>query len=144
MIIDAPILALVLEDEVFIVLDLEEALLHQGVAVAATYSLNVKALEWLADHRPDIAIIDYRLRDGTSEQVSRALRALSVPTLIYSGNSYEPALHEADYGMFSWLNKPSSLEAVTTALQPLLQAARESRSQGTRQPPGTGGKVNLT
>lgn len=109
--------ALIVEDEVFIVLDLEDALSDIGLAVAATLSSNAAALEWLRQNRPSVAIIDYRLKDGTSEPLAEALRLAKIPTVVCSGNVYDPRIHEAEFGSFQWIGKPMETGALEAAIE---------------------------
>jgi len=109
--------ALLVEDEIFVVLDMEDTLRHHGIRVAASCSSIAQALEWLESNRPNLAVIDYRLRDGTSEKIAKVLRTRNVPTVVYSANSFEPPLHEEDFGTFPWVDKPSDAAVLMAAIQ---------------------------
>jgi CheY-like chemotaxis protein len=115
-----PLEVLLVEDEVFIVLDIEDALLERGMVVAASFSTNAPVLEWLQKHRPSLAIIDYQLRDDTSTAVARALAMLQIPTVVYSGNSFKECLHQEVFGRFQWVDKPGNLTGLMAAIETVL------------------------
>ncbi len=64
---------LVLEDEAIIALDIEGILTDAGLDVAATLSSCAGAVEWLTANRPDVAILDIDLQDGSCEHVAQRL-----------------------------------------------------------------------
>jgi len=113
--------ALLVEDEVFVVLDIEDMLLRGGVGVAATFASNDTALGWLETNRPSVAVVDFRLKDGSSAPLANALRRLGIPTIIYSGNSYEPDVHAADFGTFTWIGKPCDPEVLMSAIHAVME-----------------------
>jgi CheY-like chemotaxis protein len=115
-----PLEVLLVEDEVFIVLDIEDALLERGMVVAASFSANAPALEWLSVHRPSLAIIDYRLREGPSTAVARKLTELEIPTVVYSGNAFDERLHQEVFGRFQWVDKPGNITHLMKALDTVL------------------------
>jgi DNA-binding response OmpR family regulator len=76
---------LILEDEPFIALDLEETLVESGHQDHVTLSTCKDASAWLDAHTPAAAIIDPRLSDGICTTVVRRLSDLGVPFVVYSG-----------------------------------------------------------
>lgn len=108
--------ALIVEDELFIVLELEEILHNAGYQVSQTYPTVREALAWLDGHAADFAIVDYRLRDATSEALVAKLVATKTPTVIYSGNDVADEIGEASMEHFEWVPKPSSAEAIAAAI----------------------------
>ena len=76
-------LVLVLEDEELISLDLEFALADAGFTVAVARSC-AEAADFLADQRPDVAILDVRLRDGECTAAAQKLLAQGVPFIVHS------------------------------------------------------------
>ncbi len=107
--------ALILEDEVFIVMDVEEALAAAGIGIAASFSTNRAAVAWLLVNKPDVAVIDYRLKDGTSEATLAVLTTLGVPTVIYSGNRLDDDDTRFS-GATAWVDKPATPDQLTTAI----------------------------
>jgi ActR/RegA family two-component response regulator len=72
--------ALVVEDELFIVLEIEEIVQPLGISCTALSEV-AGALKWLKTNVPKFAVVDYRLRDTTSEKLVARLTELRVPTL---------------------------------------------------------------
>ncbi|OEC96915.1 response regulator [Rhizobium sp. YK2] len=107
---------LVLEDEPFIILDLEETLREFGAASVVSCNTRTGALEWLASNSPDVAIVDPRLTDGICDDVVERLAVANVPFIVYSGaNVDEPAFANG-----RWLDKPAMPEVLRDALTELL------------------------
>ena len=50
---------------------------------------NYAALDYLSTHDIDAAIVDYRLRDGTCEQVLQSLEKRDIPFVVVSGCTFE-------------------------------------------------------
>lgn len=116
-------IAMITEDEVFVVLDVEDALYAAGICIGASQTSNAAALEWLETHRLDVAVLDYRLRDGTSEVLAKVLRSRAIPFIVYSATSYEPELHVPTFEGVPWLDKPSDISALTAAILRVLPSA---------------------
>src|SRR5918999_5626827 len=76
---------LVAEDEAMISVILSGDLRDEGYAIAGPFSRESDALAWLADDTPDLAIVDFVLRDGPCTALLRALRERGVPFVIFSG-----------------------------------------------------------
>lgn len=76
---------LVVEDDAFIALDLEDLLTDEGYNVLGPVSSVQTALSVLDCHKPDIALLDYNLGTETSRKIATALRAKSVPFVFLSG-----------------------------------------------------------
>ncbi|TIQ36258.1 MAG: response regulator [Mesorhizobium sp.] len=75
---------LVVEDEFLVALELEEAVAQMG-ALVTTVGSRAEALDVLANGRPDGAILDVQLGDGTSYDVADQLVALDVPFVFTTG-----------------------------------------------------------
>jgi DNA-binding NtrC family response regulator len=108
--------ALVVEDELFIVLELEDLLNEAGYADVVATSTVSDALAWLDSGRADLAIVDYRLRDATSERLIDRLIFEKIPTVIYSGNDYSDDVHNSTMKHLEWISKPSSPELIQAAI----------------------------
>ncbi|MDM9644845.1 response regulator [Rhizobium sp. S163] len=107
---------LVLEDEPFISLDMEEMLRELGATDVTVFDMRLDALAWLATNRPDVAIVDPRLNDGLCTDVVEALAAASVPFAVYSGADVD----EDVFFKGGWLTKPTMPETLKETLQDLL------------------------
>lgn len=96
-------------------MDVEEALAAAGIGIAASFSTNRAAVAWLLVNKPDVAVIDYRLKDGTSEATLAVLTTLGVPTVIYSGNRLDDDDTRFS-GATAWVDKPATPDQLTTAI----------------------------
>ena len=80
---------LVVEDDIVIAVDYYFQLRDVGAEALAYASTNKAALDYLATHDIDAAIVDYRLRDGTCEQVLQSLEGRDIPFVVVSGCTFE-------------------------------------------------------
>ncbi|TCR78678.1 response regulator [Rhizobium sp. BK376] len=112
---------LILEDEPFIALDLEETLVESGHQDHVTLSTCKDASAWLDAHTPAAAIIDPRLSDGICTTVVRRLSDLGVPFVVYSGEPDSLIENEPVFGKGEMLGKPASPDQVSAALSRALQ-----------------------
>ena len=119
---------LVAEDEALISVILSGDLRDEGYLIAGPFSRGQDALAWLADDTPDLAIIDYMLRDGPCTRLTQALRERGVPFVIFSGYARDLDT-ENEFADAPWFDKPASLDALLDAL------ARLSRSPTTQAEP---------
>ncbi len=108
--------ALVVEDELFIVLELEDILLELGYGKVDTFSDSNAALSWLEHSKPAIAIVDYHLKGGNAETLIAALVEAKVPTVIYSGRSYDPQTDNQALSTCEWLMKPADEQMLAAAI----------------------------
>ncbi|TCR71039.1 response regulator [Rhizobium sp. BK376] len=117
----APIL--LLEDQPFIALDLEEVLDESGHPNHVTFTTCVEASEWLEVNTPSLAIVDPRLSDGMCTVVVRRLSELAVPFIVYSGEGESLRAAEPAFASGHLLGKPAlpdeMIAAVTRALNPV-------------------------
>ena len=96
---------LVVEDDALIAVDYHFQLREVGAQPQAYEPTSKAALDYLATHDIDAAIVDYRLRDGTCEQVLKSLRSRDIPFVIVTGCAFE---------MRGNLNSPYVLSKPTT------------------------------
>jgi DNA-binding response OmpR family regulator len=82
----AKMLALVLEDEALIALDVEQHLVESGFEVVLVSSCEA-ADRFLSERDADVAVIDLQLRDGFCHNVARALVDRSIPFIVHSGSN---------------------------------------------------------
>ncbi|RKM87750.1 response regulator [Devosia naphthalenivorans] len=111
-------LALLLEDEALIAMDVEQALDSAGFAVATMLTC-ADAEQWLEAHRPDVVIVDIMLKDGTCEAIVSRLVQDHVPFVVHSGDV--PSLHANT--LFSrgvWVSKPSDSRELAEAASGLI------------------------
>lgn len=112
---------LVVEDDYFWADDLRKALRAAGATVLGPVASVEAAMGLLkAEPVPDAAILDLDLRGVQAFDVADRLIARRVPILIVTG--YEGGALPSPYAAMSWLEKPTSIAAVLTALDALLPA----------------------
>jgi len=105
---------LIVEDQALIGLALEAYVEEAGFGACETFPSAGEALQWLATDTPQVAILDYALKDGPCTTLVRALRELGVPFLIYSGHQRSVAPPKLQH--VPWINKPCDREALLAAL----------------------------
>ncbi len=106
---------LLLEDEALIAVALQADLEEAGYLVAGPFVTCASALEWLADHRPDLAILDTVLKDGPCKEVALTLTRQGVPLLVYSGHAEDRnTLSELTNAI--WVEKPATTEVLLQAV----------------------------
>lgn len=77
---------LVVEDEALILLDLEDTLLGLGHSVVSSSTVK-EAQVSLESEQFDLAVIDFHLRDGTSETLAHTLADRGVPFILCTGTA---------------------------------------------------------
>ncbi len=112
-------LALLAEDEAIIALMAEDALAESGFTVAGPFAHCARALSWLDDNTPDVALLDVELRDGPCTEVARVLSERGVPLVFFSGGPFRIDIRAAfpDSLLFE---KPTDYVAVMRALHNLI------------------------
>ena len=80
---------LIVEDDPFIAIDLEDTFAEAGFEVLGPYSHAKAAVEACRECLPDVATLDYRLSDGTSRRVAELLDSENVPLLMFTGSREE-------------------------------------------------------
>lgn len=112
---------LLVEDEPFIAIDMEETLLKAGYSVEARSS-RTDALRWISTHTPSVAILDVYLKDGDGTEIALILQARDVPIIFCSGG--RPNDLPEGFRAASWVHKPymdgELLRAVSKAREPAL------------------------
>jgi two-component SAPR family response regulator len=114
---------MVLEDEIFVSSLLQMILEDQGWSVGGPFRTNRVALDYLEQARPDAALIDFNIADGTSAETARRLRELGIPFVVVSGYPKSMARSD-DLRAAEWLDKPFSEDAVLRCLGEALEHAR--------------------
>ncbi len=111
---------LIVEDEVFIALDLEMQLMDLGHEVVGIAACKATAIELARGEAPDLALVDLHLARQTSGAEAAAyMRAdLGIPSIIVSGSLHE--LTEADIAAIdpvAMLGKPFSPKKLHAAIR---------------------------
>jgi DNA-binding response OmpR family regulator len=110
--------ALLLEDEPLISMDIEMILEEAGFAVTTVMSCQ-EASDWLANFKPDIAIVEIELRDGPCLGIAEWLVEADIPFVVHSG---EPASMYVGtpFAHGRWMGKPAEPCELAAAARALL------------------------
>jgi DNA-binding response OmpR family regulator len=108
---------LVVEDDVVVAVDYHFQLRQVGAKPAAYEPTTKAALDYLATHQVDAAIVDYELRDGPCDAVLKSLRCCGIPFVVISG--YTHRMQEIA-GSATCLAKPVAPTELWGALSRLL------------------------
>jgi DNA-binding response OmpR family regulator len=109
---------LVVEDDALIAVDYHFQLKEVGAQPKAYEPTSKAALEYLATHDIDAAIVDYCLRDGTCEQVLKFLRSRDIPFVIVTGCEFE--MRGNNLNSPHVLSKPTTPADIWRALSDIL------------------------
>ncbi len=114
---------LVAEDEAVIALDLEVMLREFGCVVLPATPSVAGALALLEAERPDVALVDTTLADGSAVPLAKALAAAGIPFAVVTGHGADqlgdPALCAAPY-----LGKPYGSQDLCAMLARLSVSSR--------------------
>jgi DNA-binding NtrC family response regulator len=96
---------LLVEDQALIGMALEAYLEEVGMQIAGPFSSRESALAWAWNETPDVALLDFKLKDGFCTEIARTLLQRGVPVVIYSGYprgaDTPPELRDV-----AWIEKP--------------------------------------
>jgi DNA-binding response OmpR family regulator len=122
----APVpLVLLLEDEWLIATTVAEALTQHGCRVLGPVPTIPLALALLEESRPDVAIIDYRLAEETTEAILPVLDAAGVAVCVLTG--YTAAQLPARYASYRFLEKPFRLRELFLVVDELASQGHSAR-----------------
>jgi CheY-like chemotaxis protein len=128
---------LVAEDEALLALELELTLGELGCTVLPAAPSVAGALAILGAERPDVALLDVNLADGSAAPVAEALAIAGVPFAVMTGDDAgrigEAALRGAPH-----LGKPYGDEALRATLARLTSVGVQARERGTETEVGRG------
>ncbi len=124
---------LIVEDQALIGLSLEAYLEEAGFGVCETLPTTKAALAWMGTNTPDVAILDYSLKDGPCTALARTLRERGIPFLIYSGHPRSIAPRELQD--VPWLHKPCDRAALLAAVTraPKALPARNTKAAASQE-----------
>jgi CheY-like chemotaxis protein len=108
---------LVVEDDPIIALDLGEMLTQQGALLVGPAHTVPKALELIANHMIDVAVLDYRLENDTAVTVAAPLEARHIPFLFHTSSRGDP---QRAYPHVRILHKPTQPEQLVSAITALI------------------------
>ena len=115
-----PATALIVEDEIFVALDLERIMVGAGYAVKAIAADRIGALEAAADC--SFALVDINLRDGpTGPEIARTLaQDYGLKVVFVTAN---PGQIAEPSGALGYVRKPFSADAILAAAAVACEAA---------------------
>ena len=126
---------LLVEDEPAVRFGIREFLEAHGWTVEEAQSCQEAQAAFRAD-RPDVAVLDYSLPDGTALDLLPRLKALDaeVPVVILTGmGSIELAVRAIKEGAEHFLTKPVELPALLVVLERLVENQRNRQRQMARR-----------
>lgn len=104
----------IIEDQALIAMSLEAYFEDVGYAVHILTSI-AQAHAWLKNNTPEVAILDFMLRDGPATQLASELHSRGVPFIVYSGYARHLGV-PAQLQDVPWLEKPTHREDLLNAL----------------------------
>jgi DNA-binding LytR/AlgR family response regulator len=125
---------LIVEDEMLLAMELKYIVEKQGHSVVGVADDAASAAALHAAQRPQLALVDLRLRDGmTGAEIASMLMRAGVPSLLMTS---EPRSAPADFGgALGLLAKPYTREDLVDALE---YAARRIAGDDSAVPPARG------
>jgi len=113
---------LVLANEPFIALDIEDGLKAHGASSITSFDTEAEALIWLASNPPQVAVVDRSLNDGICITAGAVLSEANITSVVYSGAEVDEEVKDAfDRGV--WLGKPAAPELLEETFARLLTSA---------------------
>lgn len=109
---------LIVEDEVFVAMDMAATLEDAGLRVIGPAQNVLQALKVLESEHPDAAFLDVNLgRNETSEPIARRLREMGIPITIVTADARENVPFVSDQDFF--IAKPLSGRELVDAVKNL-------------------------
>ena len=78
----------------------------RGYTVAGPFGTRSETLSWLEANTPDLALLDVKLKDGSSDDIARELAQRGVPFVVQSGHHRQPQA-SPELRRAPWLEKPT-------------------------------------
>ena len=108
---------LIIEDDPFIAMDLEDTLVEAGYHVCGLAGSVEEGLSSIERESPSLATLDYHLGRDTSDAIADALDKRRIPYVYISGNA-----HELDWATAPVISKPVAPRTVVRTLENLIAA----------------------
>lgn len=119
---DKPAAVLIIEDEVFIALDLQQIVQNLGFSVAGIAKNRAEALRIAGVAKPKLILADYRLRGDTGVEVVKAIRAQMNTNVIYVTSHPDEVVASGDCQSDLVIAKPFNPRTLAAAVQTHLAA----------------------
>lgn len=110
---------LVVEDELFIGIELEMALSSEGFRVIGPAATVEDALDLIAVDRPHAAVLDFNLGRDKVTPVALQLRSLGVPFVLASATAAEELARYEVLAMVTNVGKPTDAKRLVKAIREL-------------------------
>lgn len=123
----ANVKVLIADDEIFAAMILEEALVEFGGTVVGPISLPSHIVPMALKARPDIALLDVKMTDGTSYEAAIELRAAGIPVILVTGYDVLPDCPE-ELKDVPLVTKPWDLDVLISLIIKLAAAPVSARS----------------
>jgi DNA-binding response OmpR family regulator len=118
---------LIVEDDLLIATEMEEALTDAGFEITGIFTTGDEAIESAYVQAPDLAVVDIRLaggRDGVNTALE-LFRSYGVRCIFASAYSDAQARRRAEPAApLGWLNKPYTMTSLTTLARAALDQIR--------------------
>jgi CheY-like chemotaxis protein len=121
---------LVVEDDFFLGIMIEEALRNAGFVVVGIATDTQQAMTFASDQGPDIALMDIHLAHGDDgvETAVALMRDFGIRSLFVSANADPQTKSRADAARpLGWLAKPFKLVGLTTAVAEALSVMAKEK-----------------
>jgi two-component sensor histidine kinase/CheY-like chemotaxis protein len=115
---------LIVEDELLVALEIEQALLRGGFTIAGFASRAEAAIRIIEDHGCEAAVLDVRLADGNSLAITEVLARRSIPFVLLTAYSRDHL--PVELRAVSYLHKPLQPDALVECLRRLLGIPEEN------------------
>ena len=119
---DKPAAVLIIEDEVFIALDIQQIVRNLGLSVAGIAKNRAEALRIAELAKPKLILADYRLRGDTGVEVVKAIREQMNASVIYVTSHPDEVAATRDREADLVIAKPFNPRALAAAVQTHLAA----------------------
>jgi CheY-like chemotaxis protein len=119
---EKPAAVLIIEDEVFIALDIQQIVRNLGLSVAGIAKNRAEALRMADLARPKLILADYKLRDESGVDVVKAIRAHMDANVIYVTSHPEMVAATRERENDLVISKPFNPRALAVAVQTQLAA----------------------
>jgi two-component sensor histidine kinase len=118
---------LIAEDELLVALEIEQALLRGGFAIAGFASRAEAAIRIIEAHGCEAAVLDVRLADGTSLATTEVLAKKSIPFVVLT--AYPREQLPIELRAVPYLRKPLQPDALVERLRGLLGIPDENEGR---------------
>ncbi|OUJ04518.1 HWE histidine kinase domain-containing protein [Acetobacter cibinongensis] len=113
---------LIVEDQLLIAMDIEQALAENGVTQVQTVASVYEGVQAITQRVPDIALLDLNLGDETSADIAALLRKKQVPILFATGYG-DRSMIPAGFEDVPVIRKPYVTQSVIREMEKLLGAS---------------------